>query len=83
MDTSALAAQLIGEEPGFDVALQTAISGCKTKFTFTPARGIRQMKIEISARSGFFNYGQKMTANNTNYANVKYWQKPISSNRRF
>jgi len=25
MDTSALAAQLIGEEPGFDVVLQTAI----------------------------------------------------------
>jgi hypothetical protein len=29
MDTTALAAQLIGEEPGFDVVLQTAISDRK------------------------------------------------------
>jgi hypothetical protein len=30
MDTSALAAQLIGEEPRFDVALQTAFQTVKT-----------------------------------------------------
>jgi hypothetical protein len=49
MDTSALAAQLIGEEPGFCVVLRTAILGRKTKFTFTPAHRIRQLNLRKNA----------------------------------
>jgi hypothetical protein len=51
MDTSALAAQLIGEEPSLNVVLQTAISDCQyCLFLYTT---------RISTGQMFF-YGEKL-----------------------
>ena len=50
MDTSAIAAQLIGEEPGFCVVLRTAFQTFKTTVSF--------IRLKYQPVNGLFDFGK-------------------------